>query len=90
LQARQSELVGLKVTVLFRSKDFLIARFQYLQDEKAKLRDQRQAQLLFEQGRRAIDAGDAGALRGIVIDLGDLLPPAERDALTRLKTTVMK
>lgn len=90
LQARQSELARLEGAVLYRSKDFLIARLQYLQKEKAKLRDQRQAELLFERGRRAIDAGNADALRGIVIDLGDLLPPAERAALTRLKTTVMK
>jgi len=66
------EALGTQVVV--RQAWFWIGYLEYLESEKDKMQDQAQADLLFAQGRRAINDNDLEALKAAVRQLIALLP----------------
>lgn len=72
------ELFRLKLQVLSKDPGFWTGYFQYLEDQRGLMRDPFQADQLFNQGRRAIEAGNVDELQASVRQLIQLLPSEER------------
>ncbi len=72
------ELFRLTVQALSKDPGFWVGYFQYLEERKDLMRDQFQADQLFNQGRRAIDAGNVDQLQATVRQLISLLPADEQ------------
>ena len=82
LRARVEDLRGLGAAIVVQRPEFWVDYYQYLEQRKDHMRDQKMADDLFAQGRRAIQAQscDLEALKAAVRQLIALLPPAEQKA----------
>lgn len=71
------DALGMQIVV--RQAWFWIGYLEHLESEKGKMQDQAQADLLFAQGRRAINDNDLEALKAAVRQLIALLPFGEQE-----------
>ncbi len=83
LNRRISEILGLWVRVAQKNPGYWTFWLSKLKEEKAKLRDQAQAEQLFVQGDRAINNNDLPGLRAVVQQLWALTPIEVREQVER-------
>ena len=74
LRAKVAEITGLRYRVLREQPGFWVAFLENLEERKSEMRDPDQADMLFQQGRRAINSGDVPGLKSAVQQLLALLP----------------
>ena len=85
IQEKSEELNAIKMTILWRSPDFLIAVFKNLVKSATKMNDQVQAKSLLEAGKFAIESQNWDRLSEIVNGLINLLPKgAQKEATTKI------
>lgn len=92
LRTRKDDLWSLGLQVLDRKPEVWVERLEYLAEpaQKSKMQDQSQADLLFAQGRRAIENQDLEAIKAAVRQLWGLLPPPDQaEARGRYKGTTI-
>jgi molecular chaperone DnaK len=79
LKERIGKLGSLGYQVLARQPQFWVGYLEYLGKRKELMRDQAQANQLFELGKTAIDGRDLGSLENAVRQLIGLLPPDRQE-----------
>lgn len=83
-----NELMGLEFSILRNQPWFWVMLFQDLQQRRAQMRDQRQADQLLRQGMEAIYRNDLPTLQEAVLSLIQLLPHEEQQRI--IKSTVIR
>ncbi|MDI6763302.1 MAG: Hsp70 family protein [Thermodesulfobacteriota bacterium] len=90
LQTKVSELRDTAFRLLREQPNFWVSWFQYLEKEKTVMRDHAQAELLLNQGRRAMENQDLQSLQAAVRQLYALLPvEQQRDGQKAFGSTVI-
>ncbi|MEN6388957.1 MAG: Hsp70 family protein [Syntrophomonas sp.] len=89
LQRKLEEVGKLQVKIRSTRVDFWIELLDYLELRKDQIENQPRAARLFNEGRRAINAGNEAGLRNCAIQLLELLPQHERDQALHYNGTTM-
>ena len=74
LRGKISQIDGLRYRILRDQPGFWVGWFEQLEEMKADMRDQSEAEQLFSKGRRAINNNDLDGLQATVNQLISLLP----------------
>jgi len=83
LKKKMEQVMDLHREVLFDQPGFWLGFFNYLVEDRAKMRDQSAAERLINQGQRCIQRGNVPGLRNVVAQLMGLLPQEEAEAIQR-------
>lgn len=83
LRRRVDELTSLGMGVLVRKPEFWVGMFGYAEERRSMMTDERLADQLLAQGRRAINNQDPEALEGAVRQLMGLLPREQQEEVRR-------
>jgi len=73
------DIEGLRYQILFRLPSWWVGYLDYLEEQRAYMKERGQADMLFAQGRRAIQGGDLEGLKASCRQLTAFLPPDERE-----------
>jgi molecular chaperone DnaK len=82
IQEKSDELHAIMVQIRWRTPDFLIGAFKWLQGEQTKMNDQAQAKSLIDAGKFAIESENWDRLKEIDYGLIDLLPKGAKKNIT--------
>lgn len=83
LKKKMEQVMDLHREVLFDQPGFWLGFFNYLVEDRAKMRDQSAAERLINQGQQCIQRGNVPGLRNVVAQLMGLLPQEEAEAIQR-------
>lgn len=81
IQEKSDELQSVITQIMWRSPDFLINIFNWLKDDQPKMNDQRQAKILIDAGKFAIESQNWDRLKEINYGLIDLLPRGSKEQI---------
>jgi len=76
---RKEELDSIIAQVLIRQPEFKIDIFKRLVNDRGRMNNPQQANILFGVGKSAIEQGDFDRLDNVIKQLIDLLPPDEQE-----------
>jgi molecular chaperone DnaK len=79
LRGKVREMDGLGFRIMLRQPGWWVVQLERLEEKKATMRDQAQADAYIAQGKRAINANDLEAIKAAVRQLWSLLPEGDID-----------
>ena len=90
LRRRIEQIAELQREILFAQPGFWVDYFNYLANEREKMKDREGAERLFNKGQQCIERGAVQGLRSIVVQLLELLPREVAEAAERWVSSLMR
>jgi len=81
LEKITEEIGGIRWAVLFRKTDFWISAFQEIKNDPGRLKNQKRAEELIEEGSIALQRQDLDSLKSIMWELWSLLPSWKQEEI---------
>jgi hypothetical protein len=92
LRRKIEEVTDLHNAILFEQPGYWLGFFNYLVKERARIADEQSAERLIQQGEQIIhsESGNVQKLRNVVMQLWNLFPQEEVEAIQRDYSSLLK